>query len=56
MYDEKGIMENLEVLRAFGQNFRFDRDADATPEEDLKSKYSMIKDLKTNGIPLKPEQ
>lgn len=44
-YDDKGIAENLETLRVFSKNFRFERDAKATPEEDLKSKMAMIKDL-----------
>ena len=44
-YDEVGIAENFLELKSFGDNFRHERDAKATPEEDLKSKVLMIKEL-----------
>lgn len=55
-YDDKGIAENLEMLRVFGNNFRHECEKKATPEEDLKSKYSTYKGLQEAGIPLKDEQ
>lgn len=44
-YDDKGIADNLEMLRVFGNNFRHECEKKATPEEDLKSKYSTYKGL-----------
>ena len=55
-HSEEGIADNLEMLRKFNKNFKRERDAKATAEEDLKSKVSMIEHLKANKIPLSKEQ
>ena len=55
-FDDKGIANNLEMLRNFGNNFRYECDKKPTPEEDLKSKYATYKSLQEAGIPLKEEQ
>ena len=55
-FDDKGIANNLEMLRNFGNNFRYECDKKPTLEEDLKSKYATYKSLQEAGIPLKEEQ
>ena len=55
-FDEKGIAANLEALRIFGNNFKYECEKKPTPEEDLKSKYATYKGLQENGIPLKEDQ
>ena len=42
MYDEKAIYDNIEVLRNFCNNYRKDRDAKPTEEENLKSKLRVV--------------
>ena len=55
-FDDKGIAANLEALRVFGNNFRYECDKKPTPEEDLKSKHATYKQLQEAGIPLRDEQ
>lgn len=51
-YDQKGIDENIKILTNFSDNYRRDRDAKPTEEENLQSQMRICGDLERLGVPL----